>query len=490
MAGIYLFLVKSIIVSGILTTWYWFGLRDKKLHRYNRFFLLFILYASIQLPLLHFQLFTVAHVPTVKASPAAYMLTVIGDSEVPYDAGIANMPEYAMYIEEVLVLGSVVVSMVLLITLTVRIISILRLSRRYPGKKTDGVTFISTDHIRAPFSFLNYLFWRTDIPQDTDSGRLIMAHELTHIRQRHTYDKLACQLLTCIFWMNPFYWIIQKELEMVHEFIADENAIGEGDTDAFARMLLQTHNNGQYLVPEHQFFSSPIKRRLTMLQTTSKTKHALSRRMMVLPLVAGAITIFSFTAGRANPEPQGKVGAKIVLVVDAGHGGTDIGCHYGSLKEKDLNLRIAQRISELSNAYNIVVRLTRTRDETLTVEERVTICKNFRANDFISIHIGDMEGSTGKGTYDVAVNAKSPNAGKSAELAQAVYKHIAEPGWEQKGKVTDNSAYVLRKNSVPSVLIELGDIKNKEQMDLLTDNAKLDKVCRAILEGVIEANKG
>src|SRR5687768_16151127 len=49
-----LFVLKSTIVSGVLCTWYMLALRNKRLHRYNRFFLLFALYASIHVPLLDF----------------------------------------------------------------------------------------------------------------------------------------------------------------------------------------------------------------------------------------------------------------------------------------------------------------------------------------------------------------------------------------------------------------------------------------------------
>ena len=72
---------------------------------------------------------------------------------------------------------------------------------------------------------MNKIFWRDSISPHTANGRLILWHELAHVKQKHTYDKLVCQLQTCIFWMNPFYWLIQKELSMVHEFIADEQSI-------------------------------------------------------------------------------------------------------------------------------------------------------------------------------------------------------------------------------------------------------------------------
>ena len=95
-------------------------------------------------------------------------------------------------------------------------------------------------------------------------------------------------------WINPFYWLIQKELQTIHEFIADEAAVGEAGVAEFAKMLLQTHYDTQFFNPIHTFFYSSIKRRLFMLTTSSQTKFSYARRIMVLPLMIMAIGIFSF----------------------------------------------------------------------------------------------------------------------------------------------------------------------------------------------------
>jgi len=132
----------------------------------------------------------------------------------------------------------------------------------------------------------------------------IFSHELTHIRQKHTYDKLFTQVVVCICWMNPFNWFIQTELNMIHEFIADEACINEGDTEAFAIMLLQSHNEGRYLNPAHAFFHSPIKRRLIMITTSKQTPYSYARRVLALPLAAVVLAMLSFSIGHSqNAKP-------------------------------------------------------------------------------------------------------------------------------------------------------------------------------------------
>jgi len=489
MNSIFLFLLKSVLVSGILTTWYLLGLRNKRLHNYNRFFLLFTLYASIQLPLFHFQWFSVPK--AAKAfSPVSFLIQTTNDELAieQHVSGPSNIINVNWNV--VLITVSIIISLYLLTALFISVAWIIKMSGKYPRTRVEGIDLINTGLPNAPFSFLTYLFWKDSISLDSESGRMIFQHELTHIREKHTYDKLACQVLTCICWMNPFYWLIQKELAMIHEFIADEKAVSENDTEAFAKMLLQSHNNGRYLIPEHQFFSSPIKRRLIMLQTSRKTSHAWLRRMMVLPLIGCAILIFSFTNRKEAKYEIVRADKKIVLVVDPGHGGNDAGCSYGSLVEKDLNLRISKRIKELSPEFNVEVYLTRSGDEYPTLEQRVAYSNKMHPDDFISIHVSDMRGKDmGKGNYEIAVNYQNQQAEKSKRLASEIYQYLTPPEGSQRNTPTEKGLYVLRNNSAPGVLIEMGDIKNKEQMERITNQAKLDELCGAILTGVVKSHQ-
>lgn len=499
MDSIILFLLKSVLVSGLLTAWYWLGLRNKRLHQYNRFFLLFALSASLVVPLLHFQWFTIQQSATETVSPAKYLLQVANShsTEEQQIAGKASYP--GVNLNLVMMISVLAVSLALLVALLIRVLWVISMSRKYKRTEMNGIKLIHTDLPKAPFSFLTYLFWRDTISLETDNGKMIYRHELTHIKQKHTYDKLACQVLTCIFWMNPFYWIIQKELGMIHEFIADENAINENDTDAFARMLLQTHNNGSYLVPEHQFFSSPIKRRLTMLQTTMKPKYTTLRRIAVLPILAGVVMLFSFANRKEIKLPADKADKKIVLVLDAGHGGKDEGAHCGNLKEKDLTLRIVNRMKELAPDYNIDVHLTRSSDEYPSLAERVTISNKLQPDYFISIHINSRTPDS-KNVNDLGIeflvctsnNHPKELKDKTTMLARSIYEQTGflrnnalDSSW-----ISEKRIMVLRENDAPAILIELGFIENTEQMERLSDPEKSDEICAAILKGVVKASKG
>jgi hypothetical protein len=194
------------------------------------------------------------------------------------------------------------VSGILLVLLLLRIVGIFRLKKKYGSIRMNGLILVETDLANAPFSFGNFLFWRKNISREDENGQKIWMHELTHIREKHTYDKLFSQIVSSILWMNPFYWIIQKELNLVHEFIADGKSIPNGDSALFAKMLLEGYNEGRHLDPSHPFFQTSIKRRLFMITHSNKTSFSYVRRLLALPVAVLATAVFSFNSVSAQND--------------------------------------------------------------------------------------------------------------------------------------------------------------------------------------------
>lgn len=508
-----LFLFKSIVISGLLTAWYFLGLRGRRLHRYNRLFLLTALFASIAIPFLHLRLFSVSHTAASGLAPVALFVQPAGDpgSSLPITQ---NSPQTQFDWQIVIGTIAATISLALILILMIRILKVRRMWKQYPSSQVDGVTLIQTDLPQAPFTFLKYMFWNSSIPLDSETGRLIFRHEMAHIVQRHTYDKLICQALTCICWFNPFYWIIQKELNIVHEFIADENAVNNRDTETFAMMVLQTYNNGSYLVPEHHFFSSTIKRRLAMLQNAATPSFAALRRFMVLPVIAGAILMFSCSfrnglTSRASPAKK-----KIVVLIDPAHGGADAGAQSDGYKEKDITLKCARRIKELSPTYNIEVHLTRDNDQAMQLADRVAVSKKITPEVFISLHVDDEPGKEkAKGDFDIYVSGERAYARQSSNFSSSIFQAMGQdgiiPGTDKKcnhapGVTCSNcrktagkerilstkkeGIYILKNASVPCMVMVLGNIKSTEDVNQLTDNDRLDVLCNAILKGIVEGS--
>ena len=290
------YILKIILISGIFLAYYWIALRDKKFHYYNRFYLLTASIMSLVIPLLKFDWFIVE-------KPVLYSSNEIVQFILP----ISNVNKSIQYdwVDYSLIIAGIV-AITLFSILLLNVIKIQLLKRKSEVTQMDGFDFINTNDDNAPFSFLNNLFWKQSISLQEEGGQQIFKHEITHIQQKHTWDRIYCQIVASIFWMNPFNWIIQKELVTIHEFIADESAVGDSNVEAFAKMLLQTHYGDHFLNPTHQFFYSSIKRRLTMLTKSTNTKYSYLRRVMVLPILIAAVCIVSIKV-HASERIENKV---------------------------------------------------------------------------------------------------------------------------------------------------------------------------------------
>ena len=287
MNSLFLYIQKVLVCSGMLYSYYWLVLRNRKFHQYNRFYLLFSVVFSLLVPVMHLSWFTVKENAVQDYSIVRVLYEGALDPVVvsSHKTSWNTMGMYAV----------VGVSAVLLLLLAIRVVSVFRLARKYPIVRWDGVDFLDTDIASAPFSFLNYLFWKNDIDVQSGVGRQILEHELTHIRQKHTWDKLFMQVVAALMWFNPFYWLMQRELSMIHEFLADEKAIGDQDVQSFATMLLEAHFGKKILSPVHPFAYRPIKRRLKMLTSSSTPSYSYLRRLFFLPLLFIVTGLFAIT---------------------------------------------------------------------------------------------------------------------------------------------------------------------------------------------------
>ncbi len=274
-----IYLLKSMIYAGIFFGYYSLFLKNTIYHAYNRFYLLAAMALSVVFPIFHLTIGVFEE--EVAATPALKYLMY----------GSATPVQEVIIPWEIVTMGSI--SALLLSYLAYSVIRIFRLKAMNAKKQMGDFTFIETDLEEAPFSFFSNLFWKKSISIEDENGQKMLRHELTHIREKHSWDRLFSQLICSIFWMNPFNWIMQKELQNIHEFIADRDAVGAGEVDSFAKMLLQTHYGNHFLNPSHSFYYSSIKRRIIMLTTSQAPKYAYLRRVAVLPMLAFILALFS-----------------------------------------------------------------------------------------------------------------------------------------------------------------------------------------------------
>ena len=279
MAEILYYAVKVVLTSGVLFLHYRLFLRDKTFHRYNRFYLLASVLVSLSLPLLRLNYFT------VQVNNENYMLLH------QIQQGSGRHFDH-IYNPDIFLLSVALVAAFMTGRFIYSTFKILKLKERFPKEALDGVNLYMTDLEHAPFSYFKNLFWKHTIPVDSVLGRQILEHEMAHIRQRHTNDKIFMEITRSVFWFNPFFYLIRKEIHLIHEYLADKKAVGHSDTRVFAQMLLASHFSANALPATSALLSPHLKKRLTMLKTAT-TKFSYARKILALPLLC-AIAFFCF----------------------------------------------------------------------------------------------------------------------------------------------------------------------------------------------------
>ena len=501
-----IYFLKVIIISSLLLAYYGIALRNKRFHYYNRFYLLLTVLLSIVLPFLHLEWFSFNSNSQQAIKIYNLMYANGGEVIVTSTASRLNWQNIIMY-------AAMFISLVLLASLVMHVVKLYVIKKKFPVQKMAEFDFINTDVQQAPFSFLKNIFWRKDISLDDETGKQILRHELTHVQQKHSHDKLFMQVVMCFFWMNPFFWLIRKELYVIHEFIADEKAVENNDAAAFAEMLLTTQFGKFNYLPAQSLYYSSIKRRLIMLTQSNKARFTYLRRLMVLPLIIIITGLFAFTVKSYNenkPTADSKrtdenvskinlvAGNKLqltnhiitadepfTLVVNAGHGGKDNGAYANGIYEKDLNLKVAQKIKELSADYGINVLLTRNDDSYMSPLGITDFVATKKADAFVSVHNNSANTADSSG-FEIYVSRKDQQyIDKSKTLASAVLQNVSAPfAAKQSILMRQVGIWVLDHNSMPAIMIECGYMSNPQDFALLQENKNIEQLAKSILQGV------
>jgi N-acetylmuramoyl-L-alanine amidase len=474
------YLLKVIICSGLLFFYYHIALRNKVFHQWNRFYLLAIVVLSLTIPWLQFTWYHYQEEP----NKAIQLLKVVQSADV-YMEEIYTRQNHLLSTEQWIGLLYCSISTLILVGAILSISKILSLIRKHSVSQVNHIKFISTTEPGTPFSFFNYIFWNEKIDINTATGQQIFQHELVHVKEAHSFDKLFIQLTLIIFWCNPFFWFIRKELQMLHEFIADKKAVKHDDAANLAAMILQASYPHHFSSITNAFFQSSIKRRLLMLTKIQNPRINYLSRILALPLIACIALAFSFrTVSVAHLEKS------ITVVIDAGHGKTSNGHLSGAssnnIYEDAIVLAIAKKIKGINANSKINIVLTRTDDNIIDLHKRVDLAKENNADLFISLHVAASENDKPGNGMEVYVSNKNTPFQHQSELLASVIKEELTSIYPTTPELIRRTVgiWVVDKNVCPSVLVECGYITDKKDREFITNAANQELVARKILNAV------
>ena len=173
------------------------------------------------------------------------------------------------------------------------------------------------------------------------------------------------------------------------------------------------------------------------------------------------------------------------VVIDAGHGGADSGAVGGGVFEKNINLDVARMVQEKLMKKNIYVYMTRTKDTTLSLEDRVNYSNEINPDIFVSIHTNS---TVKEDTYGLETHYFKEN---SYNLAQVVHSNFASSKNVKKWDTMDRGVfksrfYVINHTEAPAILIEMGFISNSDERARLIKKGRKEDIADSIVDGILE----
>ncbi len=245
----------------------------------------------------------------------------------------------------VLTLIFVVVVALFLLHTFIQFLSILR--QRIRGEKMVlmGVEIIRILEKLNPFSFFKWIFINPEQHNEQETGE-ILEHELTHVREWHSIDVVLAQVMRALCWINPAAWLLEYEIRLNLEFLADNAVIRSGvEPKKYQYHLLTLTYEPADSKLANNFNILPLKKRIKMMNTRKTKKTGLLKYALVAPLALALLLVSNMQDLMAS--------AKNMIEADNSTLFTDVGSDFTITKlDTDKAVLTAAIISSVEGGFD------------------------------------------------------------------------------------------------------------------------------------------
>jgi TonB family protein len=306
------FILESGVSLSLLALIYVLFLRKETFFKLNRFFLLGAIIFSVLLPFLKFRIFSPQPVMLAEITVTPYKNLL--EAVTIYSHDFSGTVEHAILTTNSIIVVYLIGVVFFLALFLFRVGQLVLIIRKNRVRYLDKFKLVAIDKEVSPFSFLDYVFVSRSLQEDEGYDRMI-AHELEHVKQGHTFDVLLLELLTVFQWFNPFMWMLRRAIRENHEFLADRAVLSSGVNRGYYKKLLLNQFLGNQLVIANNFNYSLIKNRIKMMSKIKSSKFAIAK--ISLGLVVAAMLVVAFACEQKESVEMKPVvdsqSAKIVL---------------------------------------------------------------------------------------------------------------------------------------------------------------------------------
>ena len=318
MVAFIIFAIRWAVTLTLLYSLYRLLLQRETFHRVNRSVLLAILVVSPLLPLVPLHTDEPTAMDAVLTRIEEPLMSLPSDENAAGNALAAQESEGATsglwlrYGAYIYIIGIAVA----LATYLFRMLSLVRVihrSRRIAHPIVpDNVHLMLDMRITQPSSWMHWIFiGPIDLKQNAEA---VLRHELAHVRLRHSWDVVLCDLTCRLLWCLPFAWMLRQDLVDVHEFQADEAVLRGGVTiDEYEHLLVRKAVQTQVLPIMNTLRRGALKKRFAMMHSGPSSRWSRLKLLYLVPALAACLWV-SAQAEEYNTYLNGKLVTQEELV--------------------------------------------------------------------------------------------------------------------------------------------------------------------------------
>lgn len=284
-----IYLFELTVCSGVFFAVYVALFERRTPFRWCRFYLLATVGLSLVIPLLRIPVWPG---PTLTMTP--YVPVDFADMPVALVEEEAPTDWWAVAFRMIYGVGMLVVAIPTLRQLR----TIRRIRRGAQLLRTDEYTLVRTpERIDACSFFRTIYIWQGTPDEELP---VILLHEASHVRHRHSVERIVMETMKTILWWNPFVWLAAGRLNEVEEFEADGDVLRSGCSVRFYMQLILKQLLGYSPDITNGLRNSRTKKRFIMMTTNNSHRHVLLRLAGAVPALVGLVCAFSFTTRAAE----------------------------------------------------------------------------------------------------------------------------------------------------------------------------------------------
>jgi len=245
-------------------------------------------------------------------------------------------------------------------------------SGRYADRQ-DECDVIENDAISQPMNWMGYIM----MPQEwlKKENAAVWEHEMSHAHKGHSLDLLIMDMMQLFQWFNPVMFLIQKELEMIHEYQADRAVLESGaDARQYKLMLVQAVAESRGYAMTSWLRQTNLKKRIDMMQRKESNRWNRLRALFI-PLFAMMFAVLNtamsiaqdknfhwpaFEDGKTWIYPDGSAKVQTFDGVTANMKADDVPGYlakYKGVKTTRMTLRYMEPVQDLSKVYPLARKL-------------------------------------------------------------------------------------------------------------------------------------